>query len=438
MLLESRFSFYPVGQGTFAGGSLISKKNPSIRFSWIYDCGCLEKYQDQLVSEIDRLAVLETSGHGMPRLDLVFVSHFDQDHISGLVYLLSKFEIGTLVLPFIPMWKRMVFAVSIAGSRSARLRAFLIDPLLFIAQLQGVRVGQVYLVPPSSTGEGNAGDDSDNVQPDPTQDFDPEVIPSRIVDSSFGGDDSDSLMTPTDNLPFKVSMLAPGGKLTIKGVWEFVPYNKPRLKIKATTAFRSSVKSLSSALLNAPQSQRTIILDQLEQIYDRTFGARPKTRNQISLFVYAGPIGKYFLRHSRYADFEPATSLLSHGMIVDSCSSGHCFRCTQQDWSTNKTGILYTGDGYLKSVRSFNDLKAYLGVRRIVNLRVFQVMHHGSRSNWHKGVAAKLVPHASVFCADPNYKYKHPHTEVQADFAAFNPRIVDLTSGYSSFQILEW
>lgn len=439
MQLSTRFSFYPAGQGTFSGGSLESLRNPWTTFSWIYDCGCVKKHQKQLISEIDRLALLGKSSGGMPRLDLVFVSHFDLDHVSGLVDLLSKFEVVTLVLPLIPLWQRMVLAVSTRWSSSPRLQEFLIDPLRFVAQLDGAQVHQVYLVPPSNPTSSNVDNDPNDVRPAPMPDLVRDaIVPSRTMDLPIGGARSDSLMASIDQPPFRVNALAPGGKLLVSGVWEFVPYNEPNLKIKATPTFRAAVTRVGSALLAAPQSQRSAILGRLKRIYDRTFGKRAKQRNQISLFVYAGPIGRYRAVDWGHVYFERAISLLSAGQTVDACSSGQCAICAQRDEPTTKAGILYTGDGYLDSIISFNDLRAYLGYRRLGDLRVFQVMHHGARANWHKGLARKLAPHSSVYCADPKYVYGHPHKDVAKDFKAFKPHLVNWRFGYSSFQVLEW
>ena len=60
------------------------------------------------------------------------------------------------------------------------------------------------------------------------------------------------------------------------------------------------------------------------------------------------------------------------------------------------------------------------------SVHVLQVMHHGSRSNWFPGIAAKISPQYSVFCSDPTHRgYKHPHAEVLRDFWGFGPVQVD-------------
>jgi beta-lactamase superfamily II metal-dependent hydrolase len=49
-------------------------------------------------------------------------------------------------------------------------------------------------------------------------------------------------------------------------------------------------------------------------------------------------------------------------------------------------------------------------------------MHHGSETNWHKGVAAVFKPLFSVFSSDPNRKkWGHPHAAVLRDFWNYGP-----------------
>src|SRR3546814_15955845 len=67
-----------------------------------------------------------------------------------------------------------------------------------------------------------------------------------------------------------------------------------------------------------------------------------------------------------------------------------------------------------------------MGSQRLAHLIAMQVMHHGSNSNWHKGLAGKINPETAVFPADPHYQYRHPHGAVWDDFASCSiPILVD-------------
>lgn len=67
---------------------------------------------------------------------------------------------------------------------------------------------------------------------------------------------------------------------------------------------------------------------------------------------------------------------------------------------------------------------------------LFQVMHHGSRHNWHKGVAAKIAPDVSIFSSDTGHRrFGHPHAEVLRDFWGFGAVQVDR---YRSYHLAGW
>lgn len=439
MQIQSRYSFFPVGQGTFSGGMLEFERLALAEFWWVYDCGCVKGRQSQLRDEIERLALLVPicgTSH-RPKLNLLFVSHFDLDHVSGLVELLLRFEIDTLVLPLIPLWKRVAMAISKPYSRSPYLRNFVMDPLGFLARLKGVSIRKIYLVSPSAPDSSLSDNDVNDFPQNPTFDDLTVLTPSRLVDEPADENYADIAIALAGQLPFVVQTLAPGGKLRLGNVWEFIPYNETKLWKKATPTFCATATRVASAFLNAPSAKRRPILSRLEGIYDRTFGRKPKERNQISLFVYAGPIGKYDVLSQKSCRFSRAQDISSIN-LASKCSAGQCAICSHHNVPNLKTGILYTGDGYLKSVSSFNDLRTYYGHQRIANLDILQVMHHGSKANWHLGIAAKISPTTSVYCADPNYTHKHPHEQVKRDFSSYGPQLVNWKLGYTSFQSLRW
>lgn len=81
-------------------------------FTWIYDCGSVTA-QALVEHELDDLcAARNLPSKSKPNLDFVALSHFDSDHISGLVYLLGLFKVKMILLPFLPLWQRFWIAAS--------------------------------------------------------------------------------------------------------------------------------------------------------------------------------------------------------------------------------------------------------------------------------------------------------------------------------------
>ena len=66
--------------------------------------------------------------------------------------------------------------------------------------------------------------------------------------------------------------------------------------------------------------------------------------------------------------------------------------------------ILLTGDDNLGSDSKWNALEQYLNCRRVVQTSIFQVPHHGARTNWYDGLADAASPVLSVSSSDPNHK----------------------------------
>src|SRR5215218_7442471 len=85
----------PVGQGCFATGTIDARNvtNNETRLHYVYDCGarnraCLRE-------------VISNYKDGAGRLDALFVSHFDDDHVSGLDLLLANVSAKTVYIPYI-------------------------------------------------------------------------------------------------------------------------------------------------------------------------------------------------------------------------------------------------------------------------------------------------------------------------------------------------
>lgn len=98
MTINGSFRFHPVGQGLFYSGILNSSKSP---FSFVYDCGT-ESNRDFLRREIDDFKRLlpKSRSSGKKSLNLLVLSHFHDDHVNGLEYLLQDVDIDTVVIPY--------------------------------------------------------------------------------------------------------------------------------------------------------------------------------------------------------------------------------------------------------------------------------------------------------------------------------------------------
>ncbi len=417
--LEVAYKFYPVGQGLFAAGFLYTSNNQP-PFTWVYDCGTsssmklLDKPLQNLHDE-----VLAKAKNGKPRLDLVTLSHFDNDHISGLVSLLEIFAVGTLLLPYIPLWKRLIIAFSEGIDTQQAFMSFFIDPIAYITKLENANIERIVFVP-SSGGEGPPEDftQADETLPEDQYpwrlDFDAEQPRGDEEQSDFSAFSANSAKRR-----LSVQMLKAGTSLRAAQLWEFIPYNDADISPLPNEAFRDAVALRRAALLDAEsEPARRSALVELRDAYDNHF--RKKNRNLISLFLYAGQLKG---NRSKYL------YSISWSFNVDRCFPAIPFWRGKQPAEGNRLSVLYTGDAYLKKADRLERFIKFMGIRRIARLACLQVMHHGSKNSWYEGLASRLAPDISVFCAAPDEMYHHPDAVVVRDFLHYGPVLVDKLYG---------
>ena len=153
---------------------------------------------------------------------------------------------------------------------------------------------------------------------------------------------------------------------------------------------------------------------ELRAAYANTF-ADQNLINANGLCLYAGPV-------------PPHCSCLREGREGQYSRSGNLPDRRWTSASESKGAILYTGDADFRPHAEQGIIRTVLGAVRWDSIAVLQVPHHGSKHNWATNVAAEIQPVWSVFCADPNHHYGHPHREVLIDFMNFHPVIADRRS----------
>ncbi|MGE1076175.1 hypothetical protein ACQJ22_27005 [Pseudomonas fragariae (ex Marin et al. 2024)] len=413
----SRYYFHPVGQDLFTSG--VFQLEGADPYWWVFDCGTyLKKHQVDLTKELDQLShsVKASRSNGKPRLDMVFISHFDRDHISGLLELLAEFEVGRLVLPYVPLHLRISIALDVRTSTFSKWQMFVIDPVKYIASAQDVNVERVSLVLPASTQMPDnqdilpiTSDDGVLIEPAPLRQ--PTIVDEGYLAGSY-----------------PIEWLRPSTRFSIKGIWEFIPYNDSSLKPNATAPFQKAIGKLTTTLLDpAYLGNRGAVKASMERIYNKTFGASSRLRNLISLFVYAGPINDGATARYAYSTSNDLTSV--HWELLNKICYPfyrHWFHeCARV---SGPKSLLLTGDGSLSTTRQLEQLVDYLGQPRIDCIQVFQVMHHGAKTSWHDDVARVIGPEFSVFCAFPFGSHPHPHPAVEFALRAHGP--VHCRTGY--------
>lgn len=417
--VDIAYRFHPVGQGLFASGRIIHQYQlhawtpPS--FSWVYDCGTSSSVSKILIPELNHFG-MESLLLGSS-IDLVTLSHFDSDHINGLTELLERVSVQTLLLPLIPLWKRLELAFMDEVLLHSDSMDFYLNPVSYLMNRFPERIQTIVLVPASTPPPERPSEEIN--EPMPWVEAGRHYI---ATEPALGAELTEELKALDPHQLKKIKQLAPAGTIEVSQFWEFMPYNNLHLCPTPTPAFTAHVSTLRAQLLNPKSSKlhRSMLLSEIKGHYSCLVGRTAHARNRISLFLYAGPIGRVAVYQTIGSTFMRA------GSVETKATINLPFGPTAQQ----RLSVLYTGDGYLSDQSSVDALFAYLGPSRIASLACLQVPHHGARSNWAAGHAAQFAPHMAVFCSDPARKnLRHPHREVVNDFSGFSTVSVDKKRG---------
>jgi hypothetical protein len=294
-----------------------------------------------------------------------------------------------------------LIAVEQGVSPDDPLLGFYLDPVAYLVGGREGRIEEIIFVPASGP-DGPLPASPEDVEGGPGEgEIDLKIEGGEPPEEATG----DPAAGPHAGIA--VYFLRPAGRLLTPGLWEFVPYNDAELAPSASLDFRGAVAPLIDGLLNDPAGRAAALKD-LRQLYDDHFGDTSELRNRISLFLYSGPLGGLRLEHRIRGGWSGA-----------------------QWWMVRRFSQMHTGDGTLDEGPSFEAFARFFHPgSRLARVAVFQVMHHGSRANWHKGIAAKVAPDISIFSSDPVRRLGHPHAEVLRDFWRFGATQVDQKQAY--------
>lgn len=412
-------NFYGVGQGLFAAGCInfdVTFSRECKRIVWVYDCGTdsSQSYIDAAIVEFDNDYYLNKDEDDKI-IDLLVISHFDHDHISGLVKLLAKYKVKRLLLPHMPLWQRLLYFVTSGKAFGSPYYQFSVDPVGFVMRYARRGRPDFIFVPPSDEPVILPPENQPPVLDDIDIDFEIDTVDMPPESDSDDGVRDEIIRWRGSNA--SVRYLAPGGKLNIRGLWEFVPYNDANKSMVFTSALGSKIRILGKNFIGAKNdSLRKSFLYDIRNLYDTAAGGAAFDRNIISLFLYGRIIqGSHVLDAYKHI-----------GRLLGQSSCNHFSISSSGSYSLGKPSVLYTGDGYLDSAARFNALQTKLGSARMKNIEVFQVMHHGASANWMPGLAAKINPRLSVFSSNPSHgRLKHPHAVVLRDFASYVPVLAE-------------
>lgn len=369
-LLQANFKFHPVGQGCFYSGYIECKRIP---FNMVYDCGTVSP-RNFLTNEINKY---KASLKG--DLDVLIISHFDEDHINGVFELLKGIICKNLIIPYYEPIERLLLAVEFDNDGSGGnddYIEFLRNPVTYFLENE-YNIERIIIVGRPNE-ESDKLPDPDNIAPDPEFDN----IKGFILDADFYAGYNDIEIAEADRESTsnpKVKFLKKPYRIQIP-YWEFVFYLKQfdnKLLIqKVTDEINGLVKRNRITILDLFDFD---YLKDLKEIYEKKFN----DLNNTSLVTYHGPTNNNFIYWPKY----------------------YWVHCNE------KNGTLLTGDISLKSKKSIQNLKNYYS-RYMERICFFQLPHHGAKANWNFTRSNEL-PQFCVYIINHGLgRNHHPSLEV--------------------------
>lgn len=409
------FKFYNVGQGCFYGGAIKSYKQ---EFVVVYDCGSVSA-NNPLNNPIQSFR--EKYNH----IDLLVVSHFDQDHVNGIRDLIADIPVTRIVLPYMPLLQRLVLLASqevVDDNYSSLLE----NPTNYFLEKSRFNVGAISYIDQASNEEGDVitdfNDDKAILDRDLEEGFElGEFVIEKPVDNEVV---RDKIITDEPDLDENnVTFLSSDAILTLGNeFWEFVFYHRRTDDETDVAHFQAAVEEYKAKQGEVP----------IRDLFTNTHRAKIKELykkhissdvNYSSLCMYHGPLFR-----SRIWCRQIHIQNNQHQHVFSSRGRGGRF-------AFKNSGTILTGDQFLKRDVDFNPFYNHYRTR-FNRIKIYQVPHHGSNANW-KMMPNELNNH-DIRCYVINHGFirrKHPNKFVLQNLTSFARKPIILNNEYT---ILEY
>lgn len=410
-------TFHPVGQGLFCSEKFyVENKRP---FVVVYDCGSKSTGSDKgnTTSDDVRLhQIIKCGLYDIDKIDAVFVSHYDRDHVNGLRYIFKNWKVDKLYLPDLCIEEKFVLR------------------LLSIVQGHedddGIQLLDILDREPSVIREWNLADT--------------EIIrvPSTRTEERESVNINESLVS-TINLNSEIKRW---GKDSLFEDWLFIPYNyQPDHR-------KSYMKQIIRQVLDA-YSMNNVSVDDFVKDAAMYFKMILNQKKKDSLRDVKKALKKGEKKDPNFPeDFgsSNASSMVLYSGLSSSAREMHSKYCG--NWRADKydyvsccrpltqylaEGCLYFGDYEGKTDDAWNGVKNfYMGCGVWGHVGCVQLPHHGAES---ENFNVKMADFDAVYMASFGLGNSHKHPSVDVLSALMKQdRNVYCVTEHSSCKGLIW
>ena len=400
--MNSFFKFHPIGQGGFYTGILGLYGRNNSQFNFVYDCGTL--------SERNNLNYAIESYKNTLRndtIDVLFISHLDDDHVNGIVDLLRGIHCKNIYLPYLSPFERLLVAIRHNPRDTKDFKdfiRFITSPHNYLLEIDGNNIGTINYIKGNSKGEitneqkaiepsESNNEFTDNLDLLPQSEYNAEI--ESISQSS------------------KILFKKANGKLNFGFIWEFYLFHEPG-SITQIEQFRNAIQDIYGFEVDTKLTSEELVIilsntDNLKELRKK-FRAIFKNLNKTSLVVQHKPLSykyshiskeQYFIWNVGHY-FNPL--IRNFKRLINRNSNSIDYR-----WGVT----LLTGDIGLDQIENSNYIE-----NQLKNVQVFQVPHHGSNTRWNKIYLDKLNNKgltSSVINFGYGNTYGHPKPNVLED-----------------------
>lgn len=391
-MIELTRTFHPVGQGAFYSEQIKYGENDP--FVMVYDCGSdtmPPARHNGIIKSGSKLEKRIHSDLGSNKVDLLFISHFDADHINGCELLEPK----TVVLPFVNSTYKWILEIIGLLTGNPSLSTLFLDPRSIFHNANIIRIMQ------------NGGDDRDQNNED-------------VLDAPIDLNDPD-LFAGRPNGEINIKSGIPIFAALGSQIWEYIPWNPniskflAKLEAKIAAEPKLDFKKLRNKINGKYILGEPGVFDKLKEIYSSL-----PDKNDHSIQVYSGPNLQITIRNwvSFYVGSYP------------------CW--WKRIWDEhNRISCIYFGDIKIED-KWLGDFYRFLGEDRLEHVGCIQIPHHGSVLNegW-KCLDSPYLdrPIVCVISVGENNKHCHPSAKVISELLRADAIVIMVTEKSSSMLI---
>ncbi len=358
--------FHTIGQGAFYTEEFYS--DDDLKFIVVYDCGSLTlgsrtsiapQNNKELVKKVRQ--DLGVSKSGLTKVDILFISHFDIDHINGCLTLQPK----VVIIPFLSAETIAILSIGAQLGNNNFQADFYTNIDQYFPDATILRV-----LPAEQ--EPRKNDDEAPILIDINE---PQNVKGAKKDLNSGS----------------AIQIANGGK----PVWEYIVYNpnwnkyyqdfKTKVDQENNLDYGRLIKNPNGGYITQNLSTLTGIYNNLKS-----------NKNSHSLQVYSGPL-------------EPSYAVAN---VPNQCKCYDCDYCLRHKciYDDFPSGCLYFGD--IKVNDSWlNNYYGKLG-HRLENVGTVQISHHGAYSGQGDKALKNIWPRICVISVGEYNQYGHPSSTI--------------------------